>query len=502
MLKIYVCENFADDYKSALGLELADYATIVPFPCICSDKSKGNDVKEEISSDHDKKIIICGNNCEVARLEETSKETSVFKMSNYCFHHLTNELLIEYILEKGGYIITNGWLKTWEKRLRNDGFNQETARRFYGEFCKEIVLLDTGIDEDARGKLKEFSEYVGVPYRILKVGIASLEVYLKNVVYEWKMTQEEMEYAQSLEDLKKQGAEYASVLSIIEQITGYTKKRDIINKIKELFQFIFGANKIRFLEAGENDEYFLEYIEKEFGGRESEYVVNKANDYIVVKLTQNGETFGALEVGDFLFSENIYKYANFATSIARVSALAISNSSQYEMLERSRDEVTYISFHDSLTDLHNRNYFNKYVTEHRIAGKGAVFVCDIDGLKRINDELGHSAGDDLIIAAGQALKKAFRETDIVSRVGGDEFYIIMEEGDTAVAEKVKRRIQAIIDDYNSSKENEQVQLSLSVGCFPIEELHVNISWEELIHEADKRMYTEKTLKKSNQKKGD
>lgn len=499
-LNLYVCENFAWDYRQIIESKHFDFVTVVPFSCICNDRKKKPAVAKQISEDSGEKMLITSRDCDVAKMLSQDDQSMVIFEGEHCFHDYLNEKFVDYIIAKGGYIVTAGWLHNWQKHLAKAGFDQETAPNFYQECCSELVLLDTGNDPNIETPLAALAAYVRLPYRMIYVGLEGLSLFLGKIINDWRQNREgPCEEKQILDELKKQGAEYAAVLHIIEEITGYTKKRDIIAKVKELFQFIFGAGRVRFLEAGD-DDYFRTYIQDEFSNLDDEFIIDEAEHYLVVKLRRYGETFGALEIGAFQHPEKINDYANFALSIARVSALAISNSVQYELLERSRDEVAYISYHDSLTGLYNRNYFNQETSRKPLPAHVCAFVCDIDGLKRVNDNYGHAWGDELITAAGRVLKKAFRETDLVARVGGDEFYIIGFDCDLTAAEKLQQRVFSSIVNHNESIADDVLKLSLSVGYCHVDEANPQKdqpwTWEELFHQADQRMYAQKAEKKS------
>lgn len=499
-LNLYVCENFAWDYRQIIESKQFDFVSVVPFSCICNDRKKKPVVAKQISEDSGEKMLITSRDCGVAKMVSPDDQSMVIFEGEHCFHDYLNEKFVDYIIAKGGYIVTAGWLHNWERHLAQAGFDQETAQNFYQECCSELVLLDTGNDPKIETALAAFAAYVKLPYRMIYVGLEGLSLFLGKIINDWCQNREgPREEKQILDEPKKQGAEYAAVLHIIEEITGYTKKRDIIAKVKELFQFIFGAGRVRFLEAGD-DDYFGTYIRDEFINPDDEFKIDEDDHYLVVKLRRYGETFGALEIGAFQQPEKINDYANFALSIARVSALAISNSVQYELLERSRDEVAYISYHDSLTGLYNRNYFNQETSQHPIPAQACAFVCDIDGLKRVNDDYGHAWGDELITAAGRVLRKAFRETDLVARVGGDEFYIIGYDCDLTVAANLQQRIFSSISSHNESVGDAVLKLSLSVGYCHVDEANPQKdqpwTWEALFHQADQRMYAQKTEKKS------
>jgi diguanylate cyclase (GGDEF)-like protein len=103
--------------------------------------------------------------------------------------------------------------------------------------------------------------------------------------------------------------------------------------------------------------------------------------------------------------------------------------------ERTEAELRYLADHDPLTGLLNRRSFRAKLDHHvsfsaRYGGLGAVMVIDIDGLKAVNDRLGHQAGDSLLRQVATILRERVRGTDIVARLSGDEFAVLMPQTDT------------------------------------------------------------------------
>jgi diguanylate cyclase (GGDEF)-like protein len=103
--------------------------------------------------------------------------------------------------------------------------------------------------------------------------------------------------------------------------------------------------------------------------------------------------------------------------------------------ERTEAELRYLADHDSLTGLLNRRSFRGKLDRHvsfsaRYGGRGAVMVIDIDGLKAVNDRLGHQAGDSLLRHVATILRERVRGTDFVARLSGDEFAVLMPQTDT------------------------------------------------------------------------
>jgi len=163
----------------------------------------------------------------------------------------------------------------------------------------------------------------------------------------------------------------------------------------------------------------------------------------------------------------------------------------YDITERKQmeEQLKYLSLHDPLTGLHNRAYFNEEM--RRLEGERylplGVIVCDLDGLKLVNDTFGHDAGNVLLVSAANILKDCFRKGDIVARIGGDEFVVMLTCTDRLTLEKACLRIWESIASYNSA--NPEIPLSLSIG-FAIGEDSAKKP-ADLFKEADINMYREK-----------
>ncbi len=171
--------------------------------------------------------------------------------------------------------------------------------------------------------------------------------------------------------------------------------------------------------------------------------------------------------------------------------LAISCGALVWFLLRAREaeeRLQYIGFHDSLTGLYNRAYFELKVRhfEKNISRVG-LLICDLDGLKMVNDTLGHDSGDQLLIEAAKILRACFNADDIVARIGGDEFAVIVPDGDDSMLKKAKGAILCCINSYNNNKP--QVPMSMSVGYSTAADFGVPIN--DLYKEADNNMYREK-----------
>ncbi|MGQ0813436.1 MAG: diguanylate cyclase [Gemmatimonadota bacterium] len=155
---------------------------------------------------------------------------------------------------------------------------------------------------------------------------------------------------------------------------------------------------------------------------------------------------------------------------------------------------------DELTGLYNRRGFmalaNQHLKQAKRAKRQALLVfADLNGLKGINDTHGHADGDKALIAAAEVFNRTFRDSDVVARVGGDEFAILAIEADTESVEAIKARLQAALDFANRGNAR-PYEISVSVGIVSYDPDH-DTSVEELMAFADREMYSHKRQAKLN-----
>jgi diguanylate cyclase (GGDEF)-like protein/PAS domain S-box-containing protein len=172
--------------------------------------------------------------------------------------------------------------------------------------------------------------------------------------------------------------------------------------------------------------------------------------------------------------------------------------------KRSQDEINKLAFYDPLTGLPNRRQIMErldrelYLADRYDSG-GALFFLDIDNFKDINDTLGHDHGDCLLIELGRRLRRHVRKTDMVSRLGGDEFLILLQR-DTATeqdtidhASSVCEKILALSEEpYLIEGHKHFVSISVGITIFPCNAANP----QDLLKQADTAMYKAKSAGKN------
>jgi diguanylate cyclase (GGDEF)-like protein len=160
-------------------------------------------------------------------------------------------------------------------------------------------------------------------------------------------------------------------------------------------------------------------------------------------------------------------------------------------LEESQEGLYHQARHDPLTELPNRALFmewmaNAMARSRRRGTPMSVLYLDLDGFKEVNDSLGHRAGDEILVAVANRLRKVLRAEDTAARLGGDEFAILLDD-DVREAVRVAERITLAFDEPWPIASGD-VRIGVSIG---IATRHGDVELDQLLHQADAAMYAAK-----------
>jgi diguanylate cyclase (GGDEF)-like protein len=213
--------------------------------------------------------------------------------------------------------------------------------------------------------------------------------------------------------------------------------------------------------------------------RDPERFMHFMNQILVQKI---GETLDIFELGSGKLVECQTRSLEVSSKQSSVRLWWLADCTEQQRRER---ELQHLSMHDTLTGIYNRAFFERKLVQIRCCESYPVsmIMVDVDGLKRVNDDQGHPAGDDLLRQAAQILRQACRNEDIVVRLGGDEFAILLPNADASAAEQVMTRIQGLLNLHHIRRPEAAVSLSLGYAV-----ARSMVEMENLHARADDRMY--------------
>lgn len=160
--------------------------------------------------------------------------------------------------------------------------------------------------------------------------------------------------------------------------------------------------------------------------------------------------------------------------------------------KKVQEKLWYLSTHDALTGLYNRGYFHEEMARYEKTRLFpiSILIADLDNLKQTNDTLGHTAGDELLRRAANILRACFRPGEIIARVGGDEFAVLLDHTPVPAAQAIFERVQRIV--LSESIANEGPSLGMSIGIATAETPQPLI---DIYKQADSLMYSDKVNRK-------
>jgi diguanylate cyclase (GGDEF)-like protein len=211
------------------------------------------------------------------------------------------------------------------------------------------------------------------------------------------------------------------------------------------------------------------------------YELSSDRSHLLMPLNSFGSITAVIEINHDkeIMPEQIQMLEIFAMQ----TSSAIDNT-------RLKLHLEYLSFHDQLTGLYNRAYFEKEIQRIESASlyPAGIIVCDLDGLKMVNDTWGHDAGDAFIIAAAQLIKSAVSDNAVAARIGGDEFGIILTGSAVQTIDEAGINLRNSVAKYNAQLPDIPVGMSIgwASSVRPVAVI-------EIFKQADGQMYRDKSL---------
>ena len=282
---------------------------------------------------------------------------------------------------------------------------------------------------------------------------------------------------QLLDGVRAQGiADFKTFLKVHPEFVSRCMQEIRVIDVNQQTLQMFGAT---------SKEHLLNNIGRVFRGEMQESFAEQLQDL------WDGKTVQQREVTNYSLSgDAVHIHMQFSVLGSHLDDWSLVLLSLVDITARKKAEayLEYLGKHDVLTQLRNRAFYAEEL--NRLTRKGpwpfAVIAIDLNGLKAINDEQGHAAGDAMLRRAGEVLAKAVDAPACAARVGGDEFAVLLPGLDERAAQAVRERIQSLLELNNQFYSGQPLGFAMGIACCQSGE-----GVEAMLHKADQAMYEEK-----------
>ena len=322
-LGVAICSFIAPEVHHIL--KNGDYPDVelISFKGYClRSKMNENCILKSLKSScqHVDDIMLIGSSCvQPTYTKEITNLTAV--ELKQCFELYINREVIEHYTTKGYYIVTSGWLKNYKKQIQEWGFEPDMAKKFFSESLKKIIYLDTQISNDFLPKLQAVSEYMGLPYDTLPVGISHCKNYIDRLINNWRHENEKQSLNAQLVELSKNTADYNLIFNQLRELINYTNEIDIIKSGFTFLNLLFAPSKIEFID---NNNTTTDFTNPFFSN-----IISVDNSFTIDVFHAQNKA-GAFLIKGVAFPQYIDKYKELANPVSHIFGLALANAREYQ----------------------------------------------------------------------------------------------------------------------------------------------------------------------------
>jgi PAS domain S-box-containing protein len=258
-------------------------------------------------------------NIEVVKLEQ-------------CFEILFSLPSVYHFIKQGNYLVTNGWLRNYKQHVREWGFNPKTAKNYFGESVKRVLMLQTGLPGDYQANLEALAEYMGLPYEVFPIGSSHLQKTLDALVLNWRNEKERLSLNDSIMKFSRETSEHLLIFNHLKELVNVSDPIAIIDKIGFMCDMLFAPDQLIFEGFNEGKTYESRTLK---GGK----AARNRNHSFLINFEFNREVLGVLDVVNVIFPEFMPQYQSMASVIGQMGGLALSNAIRFTDLEEAKQKI-------------------------------------------------------------------------------------------------------------------------------------------------------------------
>lgn len=335
-LCILGCHNYRQEVAAAIAAEGWNDVVSGAFPARCGRPPLAWDELRAVLPEACTQVLVLGRAC-LAGLGEAPAGFPAVRLlpQGECFHMVAGASLVAEAIAGGAYLMSPGWLADWRGRLAEMGFAPEAAKEFFGDFARELVLFDTGIDPQSQARLAEMAATLGLPAKRLTVGLDQIRLLLTRAVLEWRLDEERRARLAHERHHARELADHVSAMDLLARLVKTRSEDEAIAAIEELFRMLFAPATWHYLriepkQPGSEAKTGAERLPPELLAALQQltvpYAWTPSGRGFMLRIAHGEQLLGWVVADDLALPEYRERYLNMALTMTGVCALAIESA--------------------------------------------------------------------------------------------------------------------------------------------------------------------------------
>jgi PAS domain S-box-containing protein len=351
-LCIAACSNFQREVAAVLAQAGHDDVRVAPFAAACGRPLVGDDPAVAVADARLARgddVAAVGAFC-LRRLAERTTPRLRVHAANTCLELVAGAPLVDLLLGQGAYLMTPGWLENWRHTMTEWGFDQETARAFFGETTRKLVLLDTGLHEHSAANLQALGAFLGLPVETIPVGVELFRLFLTKIVAEWRLAQHAAAVA-ACDDAQRRVAEYAMLFDLVGGLSELRTEHQVAEHLLDLFMMLCAPASAVYLSFANGEPGSIvssavvpgdeQIVRTRLTQQQGDVLLAEPEAGFVVQIMSETARLAVIQVTGLAFPTHAAHYLNLAFSLRPIVAMAITQARAFERLEEARRLLQY-----------------------------------------------------------------------------------------------------------------------------------------------------------------